>query len=418
MSLFRWLRVVLSFALLCLTANASASQTVSREFFGFHAHRLGAADGKATDWPSLPFGSWRLWDANVSWPHLEPERGKWNFSRLDRYVSMAAHHRVEILLPLGLSPTWAAARPQEPSAYQRPGWASEPASLADWTNYVRTVALRYRGRVRYYEIWNEPNLTRFFSGSVEAMRDLTCAAYRTIKSVDPEALVVSPAATEMGKGVKWLQEFFERGGHECVDIVGFHFYTYAHHGPEEMVTHMRAVTALARKYGRPRIWNTETGWYFANQRVLPKTKYRIQKLDEQEGYIARAHILGAAAGIERFFWYAWDNHTMGGLVEPDSGEPKPAVSALDKTMQWLVGSHVDACDLAEGASVWICPVRDSKRGIGYLAWRVDGARRWIPPDSFGVLGYETLKGERFSLKRGESLELDAKPVLLTTTVQN
>ena len=65
-----------------------------------------------TPWPSVPFGAWRLWDAYVGWPQLEPKQGTWNFSTLDKYVALAEAHNVEILLPLGLTPEWASARPQ------------------------------------------------------------------------------------------------------------------------------------------------------------------------------------------------------------------------------------------------------------------------------------------------------------------
>ena len=37
-------------------------------YIGLHLHR---AD-QGTAWPAAGFGSWRLWDANVAWPNLEP----------------------------------------------------------------------------------------------------------------------------------------------------------------------------------------------------------------------------------------------------------------------------------------------------------------------------------------------------------
>src|SRR5665213_2112879 len=163
---------------------------VPRSLFGIHIHHLSTT----TSWPTVPFGTWRLWDAYVSWPWIEPAKSTWNFSLLDRDIAIAEQHHVEILLPLGLTPAWASARPGEGSAYS-PGNAAPPADLNDWREYVRAVGIRYRNRVRYYEIWNEPNLKTFFSGTPPQMLQLSCEAYAILKQVDPAIQVLSPAAT-------------------------------------------------------------------------------------------------------------------------------------------------------------------------------------------------------------------------------
>jgi hypothetical protein len=45
--------------------------------------------------------------------------------------------------------------------------------------------------VRVWEIWNEPDLSSFWSGAVEDYVALLAAAYRGAKRADPECLVVS-----------------------------------------------------------------------------------------------------------------------------------------------------------------------------------------------------------------------------------
>src|SRR2546429_8360016 len=90
-----------------------------------------------TPWPRVSFGSWRLWDAYVVWPNVEPQKGQWDFSHLDGYISLAESHSVEILLPLGLTPAWASSRPKEKSGYE-PGNAAEPRNISDWSEYVRS----------------------------------------------------------------------------------------------------------------------------------------------------------------------------------------------------------------------------------------------------------------------------------------
>ena len=38
------------------------------------------------------------------------------------------------------------------------GTYAPPDDLADWGDYVHAVVSRYRGRVRYYQLWNEPKI--------------------------------------------------------------------------------------------------------------------------------------------------------------------------------------------------------------------------------------------------------------------
>src|ERR1700730_11831571 len=61
------------------------SEVIPSSFFGLHIHHL----THGTPWPAVSFGSWRLWDAYLAWPNVEPQKGRWDFSQLDSYVSQA-----------------------------------------------------------------------------------------------------------------------------------------------------------------------------------------------------------------------------------------------------------------------------------------------------------------------------------------
>ena len=163
------------------------SQTIPPSFFGLHIHNAGAK----TPWPSVAVPEWRLWDAHVSWADLEPARGMWHFDTLDRYVSMAQEHNTEILLTFGYTPAWASARPDEHSA-SKPGFAAEPKNLEDWRTFVETVASRYKGRIHSYEIWNEPNLKQFWSGSTDQLVAMTRMASEVIHGVDLKLSLFRP----------------------------------------------------------------------------------------------------------------------------------------------------------------------------------------------------------------------------------
>ncbi|WP_380879344.1 beta-xylosidase [Sphingomonas sp. DBB INV C78] len=104
-----------------------------------------------------------------------------------------------------------------------------PASPSDWGNFiqafVRHLLDRYGAReVRqwYFEVWNEPNLKWFFSGSQADYFEMYKAAARAIKAVDPALRVGGPSTA----AVQWIPEFLNFCAQERlpVDFVSTHIY--------------------------------------------------------------------------------------------------------------------------------------------------------------------------------------------------
>lgn len=336
-------------------SEAKAQQKpIPIEFFGLHIHR---AD-QGTAWPDIPFGSWRLWDAYVAWPSLEPNAGKWDFSRLDKYVRMAEQRGVSILLPLGLSPTWASARPNEHSSY-RPGNAAEPRDLELWRNYVRTVARRYKGRILTYEIWNEPNLPSFYSGNIAMLVKLTQVAREELRKVDPAIQLVSPSMSTGGKShIEYLDKFLAQGGAGLVDVIGYHLYVQ-NQSPEALVPVVQDIRGVMKKHGLSSLplWDTESGWWIASSDGTPDhpsvSKGGWRKLGpEQAGeFLQRTFLLSLSQGLGRVYWYAWDNYALG-LIEPTTKNPKPVVEKWRSIVHDLLGATNVSC--AQAGNTWRC----------------------------------------------------------------
>ena len=351
------------------TSLSGPPARVDSLFFGMHIHHA----AEETPWPPVDFGTWRLWDAGVSWPQVEPKPGVWNFALLDRYVQLASEHHVELLLTLGLTPTWASARPNEPSAYAT-GNAAEPRHIADWENYVRTVATRYKGTIHAYEIWNEPNVKGTFTGDTAAMMQLTEAAYRVLKSVDPTIIVVSPAATTED-GIEWLNQFLQLQACQYVDVIGYHMYVTPD-PPEAMISLINNVRASLRVHGcnKP-LWNTESGW------SRPK---RFTSEQEAAAYLIRTFILNWLLGIQRCYWYAWDNHNWSTLelTSAPGHRPTAAGSAYGVVHRWMLGSRVESCR-RQPTGVWICQLeRGGHRN--WLVWSEISPRPFDIPRSWQI----------------------------------
>jgi GH35 family endo-1,4-beta-xylanase len=349
----------------------SPKQAIPRTFFGLHIHRLTSG----TAWPEVSVPSWRLWDAQVKWFDLEPSRGQWRFDRLDKYVAMAEQHNTQVLLPLASTPQWASARPNSRFRSQRPGLAGEPKDMDDWRNYVRQVVTRYKGRISAYEIWNEPNLPDYWAGNTDQLIAMTKEAHDIIKSVDPSAIIVSPAATKM-YGIPWLADFLRKGGARHVDVIGYHFYVYPD-SPESLSKLIDRVKQTMKDNGvesKP-IWGTELGW--AKPKPFPSK-------DQAAAYLARSFILGWAYGLQRIFWYSWDNHDWVSLqtVEADDKTPTPAGQAYGTIQKWMVGASMDGCDKSDD-DTWTCHMHRGSNSQ-WIVWNASTTKSFAVPASWHI----------------------------------
>lgn len=389
------------------------STPIPAEYFGMHIHKAARAgefmrtqgrqdaNSAPTPWPGVPFRAWRLWDAGVTWSELEPVKGEWHFELLDKYADLARQHGVEMLLTLGQTPAWASSRPAEKQAYL-PGNAAEPRSLEDWRVYVRTVATRYKGAIQAYEVWNEPNLKLFYTGTVGRMFDLTREAFTVLKSVDPSILVVSASS---GADPRWLEQYLQAGAGKYIDIVGFHF--YMPDGPEQLVYSAQRVKRAMADNGisaKP-LWNTEAGWG-----RTPTAKFFTSD-DQAAAYVARSYILNWAADISRFYWYAWDNFwwvTLN-MTNPDRRTEKPAAQAYRTVQKWLVGAVMRSCEKTS-AGTWQCELR--RADINYrILWNPGGSSTVQTPSEWRVTTAMDLSGATRRLTNRQ-LTVNESPVLV------
>jgi hypothetical protein len=338
-----------------------AQTPIPANYFGIHLlHLKGTAPNYDMPWPEVPVPADRLWDAKVTWQDLEAAKGRWNFDVLDKVVKLAQEHNSEVQLTFGFTPRWASARPSEASLYQ-PGNAAEPTSMEDWKDFVRTVATRYRNQIHIYEIWNEPNVHRYWSGSVEQMVDMAHQAFDIIKSIDPSAVVVSPAPAGQS-GLLWFSSFLNAGGGRYADVIGYHFYVDPA-PPEAMVPLVQSVQAIMRGLGvgKKQLWDTEAGW--AQPHPFPSDQLGA-------AYLARAFLLNWATGIRRFYWYAWVSWGLFlPMTQPDQQILTPEGKAFGAIQAWMAGTVMNWCQQDENGT-WTCQMRD-RTANKWVVWNPD-----------------------------------------------
>jgi len=119
---------------------------------------------------------------------------------------------------------------------------------------VKAAVSRFKGRVKYWELINEPN----FSFKPEEYTAMAKDRYQLIKSIDPAAQVLAP--TVCGVQLPWYEAFYKNGGKEACDIVSIHDYE----GNESIdpghwewkIGELRKIMAAHGDADKP-IWQTE-----------------------------------------------------------------------------------------------------------------------------------------------------------------
>lgn len=404
-------------------ARPTNDTPIPASYFGMHIHGTvlpRANIGRATEWPTIPFSSWRLWDSGVTWSILEPRKGEWHFDTLDQYVAMAQHHHIQVLLTLGMPPAWASSRPKQNGPYGL-GSSAPPEDIADWQTYIRTVATRYKGKIHEYEIWNEPTLnpspTAFFSGTVDDMVSLVREARTVLKEVDPTIVVVSPPSVGYA-GIPWLEQFFVRGGGRYVDVIGFHFYVMdimPHQNPELMLSFIRQVQDKTRAAGLGQlpIWNTESGWKIDGCVPVGRDATLVHHAGtlstaDAAAYLARAYILAWSAGVKRFYYYSWDHLSMG-LIDCDGKTLKPPANAYQQVEKWLLGAQMKSC-APDSAGSWTCELaRNGKQQ--FLLWNQNRRLTYVIPTTWDVHTATDLTGRPTKVS-AHKVEIGSYPLLL------
>lgn len=382
-------------------------------YFGLHIH------DPATPWPPFRFGRLRLWDTRTSWMHLQPARDRWDFSRLDQFVALARRAGVEPVLPLGMTPTWASARPSEHSPYNVPGVAAEPADLDDWRQYVRTVALRYRGRINHFEIWNEVNAgAGFFSGSVQSMLELQRAAYEELKSIDSSITVISPSVEGSTEDkFAWFERYMALMRGRFADVVAYHFYN-PRRPPEALPDLVRRVRSIADRHGAGGlpIWNTESGYRvdWGGSSPVSGTWATWPNLapERAAAWLVRSYLLGWLAGLDGFFWYSYDNKVMG--MTPASRAPGPVTRALASVVDRLAGRVASDLRIADGVASVL--VQGSAGSCRWVWTTQDDERFWQPPADWQVRFMAPLGGVVSPVAQAR-VALSAMPIQLATISQ-
>ncbi|MGE9293226.1 MAG: hypothetical protein ACQKBW_06405, partial [Puniceicoccales bacterium] len=210
------------------------------DFFGGH---INADAGMAEVGRQLGFAGTRVHNMSqfTWWKNIEPEPGAWTVDkrRYQRYLDLGYRHYGQWFA----TPYWAAQTDGEPlprktTGYPK-GWV--PGNQDALARYVER-AIRAFPEIHEWEIWNEPYVPRFWSGTPEQYVSLARVVYASAKATDPGITVFAQFAP---RG-EWARTALRAGIMEACDGVAWHDYRSADTQPQEIretIDHLRQMLA-------------------------------------------------------------------------------------------------------------------------------------------------------------------------------
>jgi hypothetical protein len=322
------LPAVLAVALL---APSTAGAATRFEFFGIVQGQFDA-DGQLddTDLRGMKAAKVRTDRFELSWRGAEPRQGSFNWTGTDNFVGALASHGIRAVPFIWKSPSWIAKGANKPpidTAAHEQAWrvflkaavARYGSGGSYWGNpYHREYgADAVRLPIRSWQIWNEPNLRKFFDPrgtNAELARhyaELLRISSAAIRSRNPNAQVVlagSPGYPPSGGPHAWefLNQLYTK-----VPKVKSYFDVAALHPYASNLNHVRIgiqkFRAAMIKHGdrATPLWITEVGWGSD-----PRDSFGVnQGSDGQRRLLSETYAMVLANrnawNIQRLFWFLW-----------------------------------------------------------------------------------------------------------------
>lgn len=254
---------------------------------------------------------------DLDWFALQPTRTTYNWSSIDAVVSAASSRGINLYATLAYTPAWAN------GGLDR---TVPPTNPEDWKNFVRTVVNRYKANIRCWGLWNEPDISQFFSGTTsQYINIILVPGAQAVREADPTALRCAP---DLAGNSNFLRDVLN-GAKDSIDVVTLHKY-------DEQVSQImrkwdgtrwpwedpnyKSVLQSTGAWGKA-VWFTEVGWPTADGTFIDT----VTEAQQAGLYTQLLDQVRQRTWINKIFFYELrDDPTAGvpkwGILNSDSSE--------------------------------------------------------------------------------------------------
>lgn len=341
------------------------------------------------------------WGRNdLWWGSIENPKGNFDWAKADSTVALFEKYQINLLGILCYNSAWS--NNTSPANDQ---------DVEEFANYVENIIKRYKGRVRYWEVWNEPNIPPFWvpRANPRVYAKLLKRSYEVAHSVYPDVKIIGLVTS--GVDLNFIEAVLKEGVGRYMDIISVHPYhghppTYW--GEKTELGKLPRLKNLLDKYGlNIPIWITECGW---------ETRGSINERIQAE-YLIKFYVRVLASKlVERIYWFDLDD--WGERDSPDEGQfgliycdqtPKPSFVAY-RTMTGVLHdfTQINAIQTPAGIEgyrfTW-----EAEPKIAYVFWSNAGVQQLTSPEDAKFI--VDIMGRKSALSQ-KSISVDSLPVFL------
>jgi len=224
------------------------------------------------------------------WYDIEREPGDFRWAKYDRIVDLYRSRGIEVVARLDFPAKWVTPARWVPPEKHGPPINSPPADPDDYARFVAAVVEHFKGRVRFYQIWNEPNLFTEWGFDPAHPVDpaeyveLLAAAAAAARGADPNVVILTaPLAFNFEtvelrgnmSDVDYLRGMYEAGAAEHFDVLSVNAFGIERppeDPPDEAALNFRRVELQRRIMEEAGdrctpVWAAEYGWNAAPEGV-------------------------------------------------------------------------------------------------------------------------------------------------------
>jgi len=233
------------------------------------------------------------------WEDIEPVKGEFKFDKYDYIVGLLYKNNIKILGLLDYSAPWASPTGK---------WNNPSGDNQFFIEYARKVISRYKDKVKYWEVWNEPDSAIYWvqQDGLQSYCSLLKDVYLAAKAEDPECKILNGG---FASGILSVNRLYDNDAKDYFDILNIHIFESPLN--PQAIKRVKAYTRLAYKVMKKnsdstkKIWVTEIGCPGVNQGLKVKNWWLGKNPDErqQKEWVKQVFTqLVKEEAVEKVFW--------------------------------------------------------------------------------------------------------------------
>ena len=233
------------------------------------------------------------------WEDIEPVKGEFKFEKYDSIVDSLSKNNIKILGLLNYSVPWASPTGK---------WNNPSADNQLFIEYARKVIRRYKDRVKYWEVWNEPDSAIYWvqQDGLQSYCHLLKEVYLLAKTEDPGCKILNGG---FANGILSVNRLYDNGAKDYFDILNIHIFESPLN--PQAIKAVKAYVWLAYKVMKrngdsdKKIWVTEIGCPGVKSGLKVKNWWLGRNPNErqQKDWLKQVFSqLFKCESVERVFW--------------------------------------------------------------------------------------------------------------------